>query len=220
MNCENKQSNKVSNKVSNKDSNKDSNKNTDKNTDKNTATIESYKKELSTLKENCLELSNEEELKELFKGVVIMFIKDVILLYNKLLQKMPELKFSKSSEKITNLNTLLNALETDGKLFNLDCNDIILRAYVNYFYTEYRDIMMDWNTEQIKRIDENDIEGAVLNSATKENLLDKASDHLNIIPEIVLMLNNLRDRDILKILYLLNNLNTVIDVYLYKKMSA
>ena len=204
MNCENKQSNKVSNK----------------NSDKYTAIIESYKKELSTLKDNCLELASEVELKELFKGVVIMFIKDVILLYNKLLQKMPELKFSKSSEKITNLNTLLNALETDGKLFNLDCNDIILRAYVNYFYTEYRDIMMDWNTEQIKMINENDIEGAILNTATKENVLDKASNHLNIIPEIVLMINNLRDRDILKILYLLNNLNTVIDVYLYKKMST
>jgi len=197
------------------------NKQTDKQkqSDKHMAAIESYKVQLACLKDSCLELSSETELTDLFKGVVIMFIKDVILMYNKLLQKIPDLKFSNSSEKITNLNTLLNALESDGKLFNLDCNDIILRAYVNYFYTKHRDVMMNWDLEQIKTIDEGNIKEAIIDTAAKENVLDKASEHLNIIPEIVLMINNLKERDILKILYLLNNLNTVIDVYLYKKMS-
>jgi hypothetical protein len=193
--------------------------NNQKHSDKQLAAIESYKVQLNCLKDSCMELASESELTDLFKGVVIMFIKDVILMYSKLLQKIPDLKYSSSSEKITNLNTLLNALEGDGKLFNLDCNDIILRAYVNYFYTQYRDHMMNWDLEQIKAINEKNIEEAVIDTASKEKVLDQASEHLNIIPEIVLMINNLKERDILKILYLLNNLNTVIDVYLYKKMS-
>jgi hypothetical protein len=188
--------------------------------DKHSSAIESYKNQLSCLKDSCLGLSTESELTDLFKGVVIMFIKDVILLYNKLIQKIPDLRYSKSSEKITNLNVLLNALETDGKLFNLDCTDILLRAYVTYFYAKYRDDMVNWDIEKIKSIDETKITEAVVDTATKENVLDRTSEHLDIVPEIILMLNNLKDRDILKLLYLLNNLNTVIDVYLYKKMSA
>lgn len=187
--------------------------------EKQIATINNYKKELKTLEENCNILSLS-ELEEMFKGVVVMFIKDVIHLYNKLLVSMPELKFSKSSEKITNLNTLLDALEGDGKMFGVDCNDIILRAYVTYFYKEHRDIMMDWDLEKIKTINENDITDAVINTATKENVIESTSEHLNIIPEIVLMLNNLKDKDILKILYLLNNINTVIDIYLLKRSLA
>ena len=31
------------------------------------------------------------------------------------------------------------------------------------------------------------------------------------------MINNLKEKDILKVLYLLNNLNVIIDVYLVKK---
>ena len=191
----------------------------DTQSDKKTGIINSYKIQLDKLKDNCLLISTEQEFKELFKGVIIMFIKDVILLYNKLLVKMPELKFSKSSQKITNLNILLNALEGDGKLFNLDCNDILLRAYITYFYTLYRDDMIEWNLEKISNINEDDIKEVVLDTAAKENVSDEASEHLNIIPEIVLMINNLKERDILKILYLLNNLNTVIDVYLVKKAS-
>jgi hypothetical protein len=203
----------------NMDSQKNSSKKNSSQCSKRDSAIQSYKLKIKVLEENCLQISKEDEFKELFKGVVIMFIKDVILLYNKLLIKMPDLKYSKSSEKITNLNTLLNALETDGKLFNLDCNDIILRAYINYFYTSYRDDMLEWNLEKISNINENDIKEAVLDTASKENVANEASAHLNIIPEIVLMINNLKERDILQILYLLNNLNTVIDVYLVKKAS-
>jgi hypothetical protein len=202
----------INTKHSDKHSDKHSSKNSDKSIDKY---IDNYKNKLESFFEDYKKLSLN-ELKDMFKGVVIMFIKDVVNLYNKLLGSMPELKFSKSSEKITNLNTLLNALEGDGKLFGIDCNDIILRAYVNYFYTEHRDIMMAWEIDKIKSINENDIKGAVINTATKENVVETASEHLNIIPEIVLMLNNLKDKEILKILYLLNNINTLLDVYLVK----
>lgn len=181
-------------------------------------TIEKYKIKLKNLNENCMKLTNETELIELFKGVVIMFIKEVILLYNKLIQKIPDLKYSKSSEKITKLNILLNALESDGKLFNLDCNTIILRAYVNYIYTLYRDNMMNWNIKQIIAINTDNITKIVCSTVSKENIIAETSDYLNIIPEIVLMIQNLKDKDILKILYLLNNLNTVVDVFFYKKM--
>ena len=179
--------------------------------------IDNYKCKIETIKNNCSQLNTELEIKELFKGIIIMFIKDVIRLYNKLINKLPDLKFSKSSEKISNLNTLLTSLETDGKLFNIDLNDIILRAYINYFYMKYRDDMMDWNLDNIKLLNEESIKSAVINSAKSEDVVDKASEYLNIIPEIVLMINNLKETDILKMLYLLNNLNTIIDVYLLKK---
>jgi hypothetical protein len=181
--------------------------------------IDNYKIELIALNNNCLNFSSEKELTDLFKGVIIMFIKDIILMYNKLLQKIPDLKYSKSSEKITNLNILLDSLETDGKLFNIDCNDIILRAYVNYFYTKYRDYMMNWDIEKIKELNEEKIKEVIIDTASKENMSESVAEHLNIIPEIVLMINNLKERDILSILYLLNNLNVIIDVHLYKKLS-
>ena len=179
--------------------------------------IDNYKSKIELIKNNYSQLNTEIEIKDLFKGIIIMFIKDVIRLYNKLIKKLPELKFSKSSEKISNLNTLLTSLETDGKLFNLDLNDIILRAYINYFYMKYRDDMMDWNIDKIKLLNEESIKCAVINSAKSEDMVETASEYLNIIPEIVLMINNLKESDILKMLYLLNNLNTIIDVYLLKK---
>ena len=182
--------------------------------------IDSYKSKLEIIKNNCLLLGTETEIKDLFKGIIIMFIKDVIRLYNKLIKKLPELKFSQSSEKISNLNTLLESLESDGKLFNLDLNDIILRAFITYFYMKYRDDMMSWDIQNIKLVDENLIKSAVIDTARSEDVVDTASEYLNIIPEIVLMINNLKESDILKMLYLLNNLNVIIDVYLLKKSQG
>ena len=112
--------------------------------------IDNYKFKIETIKNNYFKLNTDLEIKDLFKGVIIMFIKDVIRLYNKLIIKLPELKFSKSSEKISNLNKLLYSLESDGKIFNLDVNDIIFRAYISYFYLKYREDMMEWNIEKIK----------------------------------------------------------------------
>ena len=107
---------------------------------------------INTLNNNCINITTETEFKELFKGVIIMFIKDIIILYNKLLIKLPNLKYSSSSEKITNLNILLTSLEGDGKLYGIDCCDIILRAYITYFYVKFRDDMMSWNIENVKKI--------------------------------------------------------------------
>jgi hypothetical protein len=179
--------------------------------------ITNYNQQLELIKVSCLNINNESEIKDLFKGVLIMFMKDIIQLYNKLLKKLPELKCSNSSEKISNLNTLLESLEGDGKLFNIDCNEIILKGYVSYIYTIYRDGMMEWDLEAIKRMNKNNITEAVIDTATAENVKGEASEYLNIIPELVLMINNLKEKDILKVLYLLNNLNVIIDVYLVKK---
>ena len=182
--------------------------------------IDNYKLKIETIQNSYSQLDTEIEIKELFKGVVIMFIKDVIQLFNKLIKKLPDLKFSQSSEKISNLNTLLESLESDGKLFNLDVNDIMIRAYISYFYVKYRDDMMNWDLEKIKSINENAIKNVVVDSAKTEDVYETASEYLNIIPEIVLMINNLKEKDILKLLYLLNNLNAIIDVYLVKKSQG
>lgn len=181
------------------------------------STINNYKAQLECLKDNCINFTTEAEFKDLFKGVIIMFIKDIIAMFNKLVLKYPELKQSSSAEKIHNLNILLDSLEGDGILFGIDCNDLMLRSYITYFYTKYRDPMIDWDLEAIKRINEEDITDVVISSTTQENLANNAEEHLNIIPEIVLMLNKLKEKDILKIFYLLNNLNTTIDIYLLKK---
>jgi len=182
--------------------------------------IDNYKLRIETIKNNYLRLNTELEIRDLFKGVIIMFIKDIVRLYNKLIIILPQLKFSKSSEKISNLNKLLYSLESDGKMFNLDVTDIIFRAYINYFYLKYRDDMMEWNIQKIKLLDEESIKSVLMDGAKSENIEEKASEYLNIIPEIVLMANNLKENDILKLLYLLNNINIIIDIYLLKKSQG
>lgn len=179
--------------------------------------IDNYKSKIETVKETYDNLSTEKEIKELFKGIFIMFLKEVLQLFNKVLKKVPDLKFSSSSEKISNLNIILECLETDGILFNVDVNDVIVRGYMTYIYMEYRDYIMDWNIDTIKGLNEDSIKTAVLDTAKKEEIEDSVAEYLNIIPELVLIINNLKEKDILKLLYLLNNLNVIIDVYLLKK---
>lgn len=179
--------------------------------------ITNYKNDLENVSVGCLNLSSEEDIKNLFKGVIIMFIENVICLYGKLLIKLPDLRFSKSSDKITNLNMLLKSLQTDGILFGLNCNDIILKAYITYFYVKYRDQMMNWDISQLKLIDEINIREVAIETAEKEQILETtATEYLNIIPEIILMINNLDVKDILHMLYYLNYLNIIIDTYFYK----
>jgi transcriptional antiterminator Rof (Rho-off) len=179
--------------------------------------IERYKKKISEQQEGYRTLTTEEEFKELFKGVILMFINEIQSLYNKVLIKKPELKFSKSSEKISNLHILRSSLESDGKILNIDCVDIILRSYISYFYIQYRDIMSLWDIDQIKTLNENDIKEVVIDTATRENITNETNEYLNIIPEVVLMIRTLCERDILKIIYFLNCLNSIIDIYLLKK---
>jgi hypothetical protein len=182
--------------------------------------INKYNDKINTLNNNCINITTETEFKELFKGVIIMFIKDIIILYNKLLIKLPNLKYSSSSEKITNLNILLTSLEGDGKLYGIDCCDIILRAYITYFYVKFRDDMMSWNIENVKKINEQNMQNIVIDTASKEKIGNEVSEYLNIIPEIILMINNLNEKDIIKLMYLLNNVNVIIDVYLAKKSQG
>lgn len=187
--------------------------------DKKLIMINSYNKKLDELKKQCIEITNEKDFKELFRGVSVMFMKEAVLLYNKVLLKVPELKFSKSSEKISNLNILIDSLENDKKIFGIDCNDVILRGYVAYVYTKFRDYMINWDIEQMKTVDEKDIEKTIVNTASTENVLTETYEYMNIIPEVIIMLCNLREKDIYKLLYLLNNVNTIIDIYLIKKST-
>lgn len=180
---------------------------------------ESYCEILKELNSKCIVMTNEKDFKELFKGVLIMFIKDLLTLYNKHLPSIEGLQTPKCADKISNLNILLRSLETDGKILGFDCNDIIIRAYVNYFYSKYRDDLMNWEIDKMKNIKENEIKDFLINSAKLEEVEDSAYEYLNIIPELVLIINCLRERQIIKIFYLLNNLNTIMDIYLVKKSN-
>jgi len=181
------------------------------------ADIDNYKAKIETIKVTYTNLNTEIEIKELFRGIFIMFLKDVMQLFNKVIRKVPDLKFSKSSEKISNLNILLECLESDGILFNVDVNDVIIRGYITYFYMKYREHIMGWDIDSIKSLNAESIKTVVIDTAKLENVENKATEYLNIIPEIVLIIDNLKEKDILKLLYLLNNLNVIIDVYLLKK---
>lgn len=189
------------------------------NPDKYGRSINNYKRLIAEQQQQYLELATEQDFKELFKGVFIMFIKTIILLYNKILVQTPELKFTNTSEKITNLQTVLNSLETDGKILGIDCNDVIIRSYVVYFYTKYRDVTMEWDINKVKSLNVNKVNDIIINTAAKENLTPKSNEYLNIVPEVLMMINKLMEKDILKILFFLNNLNSILDVYLVKKSS-
>jgi hypothetical protein len=185
----------------------------------NTDRIEHYKKQLIVQQSEYLNLNSDDVFKELFNGTIIMFIKEILILYNKLTIQHPELKTSHCAEKISNLNMLLRSLEGDGKLLGINCNEFILKAYINYCYLKYREILQTWDILKIKSINENNIKSAVIDTASKETVLSKASEHLNIIPEIITMINNLHDKEILKILFYLNNLNLIVDIYLVKESN-
>lgn len=178
--------------------------------------IESYKINLESFSEKCQNITVENEYKDLFRGIFIMFLEDFINLYNKLSQKIPELLSEKISVKISNLNKLLDVLNNDGFIFGIDCNEIILRGYINYFYTSYRDNLMTWDLNALD-VNEENIKNKVIDVANNEDALNTVSNYLDIIDEIVIMFNNTKDKDKLKIIYILNNLNTVIDIYLGKK---
>lgn len=178
--------------------------------------IETYKSNLESFSDNCKNISTDKEYRDLFRGIIIMFLEDFIELYNKLSIRIPELKSNKTIEKVDNLKKLLDILNNDGIILGIDCNEIILRGYINYFYTLYRDDLMTWNLSALK-INEDNIKEKVIDVANTENAIDIASNYLDIIHEIVLMFDNTKDKDKLKMIYILNNLNTVIDIYLGKK---
>jgi len=177
--------------------------------------IKSYELNLETYRQSYLNTKSVTEFKELFKGLIIMMLDHIILLYNKILQKKPELKFSKSSEKITKINTLVDCLKNNTKIMGCDVNEVILKGYVSYFYAKYRDMMMNWDIKKIKTIDESDIKGVVFGTVTNSQIMEIAQENFNIVPEVVLMINNLKEKEIFKLLYYLNNVNTMIDIYLY-----
>lgn len=178
--------------------------------------IESYKSSLKSFNDKCQEIDKEIEYKDLFRGIFIMFLEDFLNLYNRLKIKIDKLNTNKTKDKISNLDRLLDVLNNDGIIFGIDCNEIILRGYINYFYTSYREKLMTWDLDSIT-IDENTIKDEVLYIANNENALENTTTYLDIIPEVVLMFNNSKDKDKLKLIYILNNLNTVLDVYLGKK---
>jgi len=178
--------------------------------------INTYDNNLEIFKRKYLNIEVEKEFKELFKGTVVLLLENIVLLYN-LRQKKPELKFSKSAEKISNINSLMDCLKNDTKLLGCDVNEVIMRGYVSYFYTKYRDLMMDWDISKIKNIEESDVKDVVNNTVTSQEVMEMAKGYFNIVPEIVMMVNLVKEKEILKLLYLLNNINVIIDVYLYKK---
>jgi hypothetical protein len=178
--------------------------------------IETYKSNLHLFNDKCKNINTETEYKDLFRGIFVMFLEDFVKLYNKLSIKINELNTNKIKEKIDNLNKLLDILNNDGKIFGIDCNEIILRGYINYFYTSYREKFMLWDLNSINT-NENSIKNEVLSIANNENALEITSNYLDIIPEVVIMFENIKDKDKLKFIYILNNLNTVLDVYLAKK---
>jgi len=183
----------------------------------NQSNILEYQVKLKILEEQCQNIIEEKEFKELFKGIILMFLDEVNRVFKKLLKKIPDLKYSDSSKKIDNLNILVNYINGTTSMLGIDINDIIIRGYTTYFYLKFRDDMINWNIDEIKKINESDIEKEILETASKENIKEDVTEHLNLIPEIFMIVKNLELKNILKLFYILKNMNTLIDVYLLKK---
>ena len=181
----------------------------------NNKVIERYENKLNSLKTKCLNISEDNEFKDLFKGIFIMLIRNILELKNKLSTTVN----SNINNKLSELNIVLDYLENDNQLINIDICDLLLRGYVSYFYQDYRDYIMNWNIDKIKDLDNELIKDTIITTVAKEKdvIKDDITEYLNIIPEISIMINNLEMNDIIKLFYLLNNLNVIIDIYLFKK---
>lgn len=188
--------------------------------------ISKYNNKLNKLKNKYIHIETNEEFKDLFKGVLIILIRNILEMKNKL-----ELNnnYINLINKISDLNILLDYLENDKQLLNIDLCDVLLRGYINYIYKDYRDYIMNWNIDEIKNISTDDVNSLI---DTKNNTISKKSsisnlisdlssindisEYLNVIPEISILINNLEENNIIKLFYLLNNINIIIDLYLIK----
>lgn len=175
--------------------------------------INKYKQKLEDLQTKIISLSSS-DLEELFNGTIIMFINELNNLYNKLIENDNKINNSHTmnqiEEKLSKLNMVIDQLEGKQSFFNVNVTDIIIRGYINYFYLSYRDLFMDWDINKIKSIDRSVISDAVLNGVKQEQV-DISESSLNLIPEIVSIFNNLNYKDNIKFLFLINNLNVIID---------
>jgi hypothetical protein len=175
--------------------------------------INKYKQKLEDLQIKIIPLSSS-DLEELFNGTIIMFINELNNLYNKLIENDNKINNSHTmnqiEEKLSKLNMVIDQLEGKQSFFNVNVTDIIIRGYINYFYLSYRDLFMDWDINKIKSIDRSVISDVVLNGVKQEQV-DVSESSLNLIPEIVSIFNNLNYKDNIKFLFLINNLNVIID---------
>lgn len=182
---------------------------------------EKYKKKLEDLQIKIVSLSSS-DLEELFNGTIIMFINELNNLYNKLIENDNKIKNSRTmsqiEEKLSKLNMVVDQLEGKQSFFSVNVTDIIIRGYINYFYLSYRDLFMDWDIDKIKSIDRSVISNAVLNSVKQEQV-DVSESSLNLIPEIVSIFDNLNYKDNIKFLFLINNLNVIVDRILLDKST-
>jgi hypothetical protein len=180
-----------------------------------------YRKKLEDLQEKIVILSTS-DLEELFNGTIIMFINELNNLYNKLIENDDKIKYSSSlyhiEERLSKLNMIVDQLEGKQNFFSVNVTDIIIRGYIKYFYLSYRDLFMDWNIDEIKNTDCSVISDAIINGG-KEEQIDVSENSLNLIPVIVSIFNNLNYKDNIKFIFLINNLNVIIDRILLDKSS-
>jgi hypothetical protein len=180
-----------------------------------------YRKKLEDLQEKIVILSTS-DLEELFNGTIIMFINELNNLYNKLIENDDKIKYSSSlyyiEERLSKLNMVVDQLEGKQSFFSVNVTDIIIRGYIKYFYLSYRDLFMDWNIDEIKNTDCSVISDALINGG-KEEQIDVSENSLNLIPVIVSIFNNLNYKDNIKFIFLINNLNVIIDRILLDKSS-
>jgi hypothetical protein len=177
--------------------------------------IQIYNSQLESLKNNALLLDSFDQIQELFKEVVILFINKLLYLFNKITSKESTLLDTSIAKKISHMNTLLQSLEGDCKLFGMDILDYIQRGYINYVYLKYRDHLLSWDFKSINNVGRDQLENAILQTATKEQL--DIMNYMDLLPELLKMLSYLDNKDVHELLYLLNNINVIIDVIIYKK---
>lgn len=179
-----------------------------------------YNEKIEEFKVDCC-IKTLHELEEIYKSIMIKFIDDIIKNYNSLKKTVSELNNKRVLDKISKLNMLLKVLKNedgnDGTLLGIDCNKVIMNGYIKYFYLKYRDIMLDWEISKIKGINEKALKTVVVDTSIKEDVSESVNSYLDILPEVIVMLNKINDEKLLNIVYKLNLINKLLDVYILKK---
>lgn len=165
-----------------------------------------YMNRLKDIQIKCDNLDNENDLKNLFNGVFIMLINNILNFKEKIFLKEININKKNIEEKISKLHLLIDILENNNIVI-----DIIIRGYILYFYKMYREYVNNWDIECFLKIEEEELKEKIVNIADKENIVKDVDEYLLIFKDIYLMIKYLEENDIIQIFFILNNLNIITD---------
>ena len=159
----------------------------------------------------CDGLGNKQDMMEIFKHTIILFIKEIQLMYNQI-SETSHTTFTECASKMSDLNMVLNCLESNGgMILGQNCVDLIFRSYFSFVYMKYKQHIESWDINRILSLNINQVRETVEKEANDSHS-NKANEYFNIIPELINILHTIEPKKIIKILYFLNLINGIIEI--------